>query len=51
MDWIYLSQEGGKVAGCCEHGDEHRSFIKYAEFFDCQRNCGILKKDRAVWSE
>jgi hypothetical protein len=22
----------GQVAGCCEHGNEHKSFIKYAKF-------------------
>jgi hypothetical protein len=41
----------GKVAGCCEHGDEYLSFIKYVEFFDWLRNFGLLKNDRALWSD
>jgi hypothetical protein len=33
-DWIYLDQDRGPVAGCCEHGNEPSGSIKGGEFLD-----------------
>jgi hypothetical protein len=33
VDWMHLAQEGGKVAGCCENGNETSGYIKGGEFF------------------
>jgi len=34
VDWIYLAQDKGPVAGCCEHGNEPSGSIKGREFLD-----------------
>jgi uncharacterized membrane protein len=38
--WIGLIwlQDGGQVAGCCEHGNEHSDSIKYGELLNYRRN-------------
>ena len=41
----------GQVAGTCECGSEHSVYIKCGEFLDWLRNCQLLKKDSAAWSE
>jgi len=33
-----LGSGKGKVAGCCEKGDEHLGFIKYTEFLASLNN-------------
>jgi len=32
IDWIYLNQDMGEVAGICECGNEHSGSIKCREF-------------------
>jgi hypothetical protein len=37
-----LGSGKGKVAGCCENGDEHLGFIKCTEFFASLNNYQLL---------
>jgi len=37
-----LGSGKGKVAGCCEKGDEHLGFIKYTEFLASLNNYNLL---------
>jgi len=34
VDWIGLAQERGRVAGCCERGNEPSGSVKCGEFLD-----------------
>jgi hypothetical protein len=38
VDWFDLTQRGGQVAGCCEHGNEHSDSIEYVELLNYRRN-------------
>jgi hypothetical protein len=37
----------GRVAGCCEHGNEPSGSVKGGVFLDYLSDCWLLKKDSA----
>ena len=49
MDLIDLAEERDKVAGCCEHANEHCGFINCMDFLVQLRNYQLLKEDSAQW--
>jgi len=34
VEWIYLAPDRGNLGGCCEHGNEHCTFIKLGKFLE-----------------
>ena len=50
MEWCGLDSSGterGKVANCCERGNEHSGSIQRCEFRIQVRKCELLIKDCA----
>ena len=39
----------GTVASFFDHGNEPSSFIKYAKFLECLKNCQLLNIDSFSW--
>jgi len=61
LDWYRRSRRawagvmwfwsGGRMTGCCVHGNELPGSVKCGEFLDWLRTCWLLKKDSAPGSE
>jgi hypothetical protein len=49
VDWFYLAQDKGQMAGSCKHCNGKFEFIKCKEFLNELRNYWLLENDSIPW--